>query len=463
MKCGFEDTIPTADETFASQQLFKILKAFDNSYFNELHAYQTLDFHDEYDEITDEEESTDDEHSSDEEEGIDDYDENQSSEIQNNFTLEAVLDTIDIINFISFGIEYKDKIFGQELNDITDSILISVRYAFFNQYYDKVHVSRHGLIILGNNSYLLSLKIPDQFSLEDLVYVTSYWIDTNNTNDSISKIFYRKILLKNERNALSKISETVHKGYSKLAVQRMLWTFIVTWHQLSNSKNSTNRNTYQAILNTNGFYLFTLFIYHKLQGSQGSSSIHSQIGFNTGDKMKYYKEKMYFSPLVLTIVNDSNIDIPDQLVSMFFAENKIVENSHRRLDVEIYGAFPRRVGDFVFHASDNFSDIQYVTSTGLQVSSFRGSIYGRYEFRLDGICFNKSVYEIHIHNQIFNDCHVLSTLYIVCLMPMLIDSGKIKIEVYDRKDKILIDSIEFLAHVPEDHGELILTLWLRFF
>ncbi|CAF4743448.1 unnamed protein product, partial [Rotaria sp. Silwood2] len=289
------------------------------------------------------------------------------------------LDTIDIINLIPFGIEYKDKIFGQEFNDITDSILISVRYAFFNQYYDKVHVSRHGLIILGNNSYLLSLKIPDQFSLEDLVYVTSYWIDINNTNDSISKIFYRKILLKNERNALSKISETVHKGYSKLAVQRMLWTFIVTWHQLSNSKNSTNRNTYQAILNTNGFYLFTLFIYHKLQGSQGSSSIHSQIGFNTGDKMKYYKEKMYFSPLVLTILNDSNIDILDQ---------------------------------FVFHTSDNFSDIQYVTSTGLQVSSFRGSIYGRYEFRLDGICFNKSVYEIHIHNQTIRYC-----TYYICHAP----------------------------------------------
>ncbi|CAF4676508.1 unnamed protein product, partial [Rotaria sp. Silwood2] len=204
----------------------------------------------------------------------------------------------------------------------------------------------------------------------------------------------------------------------------MLWTFIVTWHQLSNSKNSTNRNTYQAILNTNGFYLFTLFIYHKLQGSQGSSSIHSQIGFNTGDKMKYYKEKMYFSPLVLTIVNDSNIDILDQ---------------------------------FVFHTSDNFSDIQYVTSTGLQVSSFRGSIYGRYEFRLHGICFNKSVYEIHIHNQIFNDCRVFNSLYIVCLMPMLMDSDKIKIELYGRENKILIDSTEFLAHVPEDHGEIILS------
>ncbi len=51
---GFEDTIPNADEVFASQQLFKLLKTFENSYFNELHSYQTLDFHDEYDEMTDE-------------------------------------------------------------------------------------------------------------------------------------------------------------------------------------------------------------------------------------------------------------------------------------------------------------------------------------------------------------------------------------------------------------------------
>ncbi len=54
MEFGFEDTIPNADEVFASQQLFKILKTFEDSYFNELHTYQTLDFHYEYDEMTDE-------------------------------------------------------------------------------------------------------------------------------------------------------------------------------------------------------------------------------------------------------------------------------------------------------------------------------------------------------------------------------------------------------------------------
>ena len=56
---GFEDTKPTADEIFASQQFFKILKTFQDSYFNELHSYQTLDFHDEYDAMTDDEDIDD--------------------------------------------------------------------------------------------------------------------------------------------------------------------------------------------------------------------------------------------------------------------------------------------------------------------------------------------------------------------------------------------------------------------
>ena len=94
MECGFEDTIPTADEIFASQKLFKVSKASDISYFNELHTYETLDFHDDYDEITYEEEIIDDEYSSDEDENIDDYDENQYSEIQNNFRLKEMQWTV---------------------------------------------------------------------------------------------------------------------------------------------------------------------------------------------------------------------------------------------------------------------------------------------------------------------------------------------------------------------------------
>ena len=67
MEFEFEDIIPNADEVFASQQLFKILKKFEDSYFNELHTYQIVNFHNEYDEILDEEESIDEDKSNDEE------------------------------------------------------------------------------------------------------------------------------------------------------------------------------------------------------------------------------------------------------------------------------------------------------------------------------------------------------------------------------------------------------------
>ncbi len=87
---SFDASTPSDDEIFASQQLFKILKSFKNSYFNELYTYQGLDFDDQYNETTDEEDTTDEEESADEEENTNDYDENQYSNIYNHFTLEEM-------------------------------------------------------------------------------------------------------------------------------------------------------------------------------------------------------------------------------------------------------------------------------------------------------------------------------------------------------------------------------------
>jgi hypothetical protein len=339
-----------------------------------------------------------------------------------------LLITSDINNLIPFGTEHDDKIFEHELNDMTDPINITVRYPFFNTYYDQIRISSHGLIVFGNNSCLPSSKIPSKFPLEDLVCVAPYWIDTNITNDSISHIYYREILVKTEAKTLHQITKIIRNGFPKLSAQRMLWAFVVTWYEIGDNKDQTNRNTYQAILTTNGFYSFTLFTYDKLQWSEGSSGIHSSIGFNAGDQINYYQFKKSFSSRIMSIVDDSNIGIP---------------------------------GQFVFHTTGVVSDVQCETSVGLQISPFRGSIYGGYEFRLHGICFNQSDYEINIDGQILDDCRVLNSLYIVCTMPMLMDSGKLKVELFHKENKSLIDSTDFLAHVPEDHGELILSNYVN--
>ena len=47
---GSANSMTSADEIFAAQQLFEALKAFKDSYFSELHTYETLEFDDGYDE-----------------------------------------------------------------------------------------------------------------------------------------------------------------------------------------------------------------------------------------------------------------------------------------------------------------------------------------------------------------------------------------------------------------------------
>jgi len=85
-ECGSGNSATTTDEIFLAERLFEVLKSFKGSYFSELYTYDTLDFDDECDEMTNEEESDDDN---------DDYDENEPSDIENHFTLEEMENIIE--------------------------------------------------------------------------------------------------------------------------------------------------------------------------------------------------------------------------------------------------------------------------------------------------------------------------------------------------------------------------------
>ncbi|CAF1542093.1 unnamed protein product [Rotaria magnacalcarata] len=92
MEFHFQNSTTSEDKALASQQLFQILKTFEDSYFNELHTYEPLDFHDEYDKMTDEGDSAD------EEQNIDECEESQYLDIQNNFTLEEMEDIVEWVD-----------------------------------------------------------------------------------------------------------------------------------------------------------------------------------------------------------------------------------------------------------------------------------------------------------------------------------------------------------------------------
>jgi len=83
-----ENSATTADEIFAAERLFEILKSFKDSYFNELYSYDTLEFEDEFDEMTDEEDGDE----------IDDYNENEYSDLKSSFTLEEMEKIIEWVD-----------------------------------------------------------------------------------------------------------------------------------------------------------------------------------------------------------------------------------------------------------------------------------------------------------------------------------------------------------------------------
>ncbi|CAF1150664.1 unnamed protein product [Rotaria sp. Silwood1] len=86
---GSENSATATDQMFAAERLFEVLKSSKNSYFNELYTHDTLEFNDEYDEMTDEGESNDE---------IDDYNENEHSDIKNRFTLQEMENIIEWVD-----------------------------------------------------------------------------------------------------------------------------------------------------------------------------------------------------------------------------------------------------------------------------------------------------------------------------------------------------------------------------
>jgi len=89
---GLPDATTSDVDIIAAEQLFQVLKAFENSRFNELYTYQSLEFSDEFDENHDSEESND------ENDGKFEDDETEDAEIRQNFTLEEMKNIVDWVD-----------------------------------------------------------------------------------------------------------------------------------------------------------------------------------------------------------------------------------------------------------------------------------------------------------------------------------------------------------------------------
>ncbi|CAF1400827.1 unnamed protein product [Didymodactylos carnosus] len=323
-------------------------------------------------------------------------------------------------NFIPFGGDQGDQKLARPIDTISSPIPIKIRFPYFNEKYDIIHIYSSGLILFGNRTYVLPHNSPGPFPLKDFICVAPYSADTDQTVDPTSDIFYREI---DDTSTLRIITEMVKTGFPTLVSHTMLWAYVVTWYKVPPGHGwSTPRNTFQAIITTNGIYSFTIFTYYKLEWSAGAWGGYPQVEFNAGDQENYYTIEKSFSPNIQSIVDDSNIGVQ---------------------------------GQFIFHTTGDIGNVECNTKDGLLISPYRGLTFGGYDFRLYGICFNETSYIVEIDNHVVDTCEI-SLMYIVCTMPMLYDGPTLLIKLYN-SNRTLIASTEFIVEIPPDNSIIYLA------
>uniref|UniRef100_A0A914PZL8 VWFA domain-containing protein n=1 Tax=Panagrolaimus davidi TaxID=227884 RepID=A0A914PZL8_9BILA len=115
----------------------------------------------------------------------------------------------------------------------------------------------------------------------------------------------------------------------------LTWAFIVTWYNVTFYRDEPSRqirNSFQAVLTTNGENSFVIFYYNKIQWTTGTASngnnqglggTAAQVGFDAGDGTNRYMLNVSCTKEVLYVNNLSNIGIPGEYV--FQVDSNIIQ------------------------------------------------------------------------------------------------------------------------------------------
>lgn len=211
--------------------------------------------------------------------------------------------------FYPFGEEFGDDVMFKNDDEFLGPFEIAVQFPFFNKSFSSVFINTNGLISFSAG---ISSFNPIPFPLREVIGVAPFWndIDTQNGGD----IFYRQVT---DSNTLNQIGSDIRSSFSAFANFRPSWALVVTWFEVAQYSLSSNfpKNTFQALISTNGRHSFTVFNYRKLEWSKSENvDQHAQAGFNAGDEIIYYALERSFTPNITNIVFESNVRKPGKWI-----------------------------------------------------------------------------------------------------------------------------------------------------
>lgn len=223
-----------------------------------------------------------------------------------------------IENFLEFGPEHGDEAMIPNDDLFVGPINISVTFPFFNRTFNSLYVNTNGLVSFDSG---ITDYTPIPFPLKGFTAVAPFWtdIDTREGGD----VFYREIL---DQPTLALIANEIRRAFTEFYNFRPTFAYVVTWYRVAAYQSDGRlRNTFQAIVSTNGKFSFTIYNYQNLTWAKNpTANIFAQAGFNAGDGNVSFAMEGSLTQNVILLNNKSNINIPGKWIFRI-DENEIAD------------------------------------------------------------------------------------------------------------------------------------------
>lgn len=154
--------------------------------------------------------------------------------------------------------------------------------------------------------------------------IVPFWSDVDTRRGGT--VNYRETT---DRPFLLKASEEIRRGFPSLNNINLGWAFVVTWDDVAfygasaTCDGLTKRNTFQAILTTDGSKSFVIFFYNKVTWTTGTASsgnctglggIPAKAGFDTGDGTTFFEIGGACTDAILNIETTTNVGQPGKWI-----------------------------------------------------------------------------------------------------------------------------------------------------
>ncbi|XP_041485881.1 sushi domain-containing protein 2-like isoform X2 [Lytechinus variegatus] len=306
--------------------------------------------------------------------------------------------------FFPFGSDEGDDFLPANDDGFTDELPIAVVFPFFDHDHTSLFVNNNGVI-----SFLISVSqyTPDPFPLADgRRLLTPFWGDVDTTNGGT--LSYREVLrFTQDEGIFIEADDIIRSSFVEMRDFVSSWMYIATWDRVAffGASDTSIRNSFQAVLVTDGRYSFAIFNYGDINWTTGTASggnsstglggIPAQVGFNAGDGVTHYNVPASRTADVVDIETTSNIGVP---------------------------------GRWVFRTDNsNIQGQECTTSGDISLFPLVGSMLGATQVLISGPCFNSTV--VCDFDGIVTSGRLLTEKIALCVSPTFYKVGRIPLRV----------------------------------